>query len=503
MLDFVLVQTFKMPNTLTAQTRKKPKVVCLSSLFMTDRILLHGDFLDHLESHAETVVLSRAVKEDSFPREHPRSRFFKYHDLEVDFPYSLTLLRHFENHLWDHTGQSFSRESMWRLRRGPNAQRREHLIRAAAKAFSPFGLEPWVSRRVESALVSSGAPAAAIAWLERERPSLLMAMYPFIEGQMAVVAAAKRLRIPVLAFITSWDNLSTKNRLTFDYDGYMVWSEHMKNELLEFHPPSRKYPIAVVGAPQYDVFRQQKFHEPREAFLKRYDLDPARPVILYCLGSPNLFREDYSAVQFFDRMNEREELRNAQVILRAHPGHLEKGLTELEKIRERHPQVIIQGPHRFWQKMPFQGEASIAEWVNTVRHADVVINLASTMSVDGSIFDKPIVNANFDSEPGKPNQQMIDDLNHRWNHFRPVTESGGLWEVNNIDEMLTATSVYLKTPELHREGRRRIVEHVCGQVDGQCGKRMANAVIGHLAGLSTAQAFDAVSTRDAKLQPVA
>lgn len=332
---------------------------------------------------------------------------------------------------------------------------------------------------------------------------MLLAMYPFIGSQMAIVAAARRLGIPTLAFITSWDNLSTKPRLTFDYDGYLVWSEHMKTELLEFHPPSRKRSIAVVGAPQYDVFHQEKFRESRESFLQRYELDPARPVILYCLGSPNMFREDFGAAQFIERMPEHPVLANAQVILRAHPGHLEKGLTELERIRDRHPHVVIQGPHRYWQKMPFQGEASIFEWVNTVRHSDIFINLASTMTVDGSIFDKPIVNINFDPEPGAPNQRMIKEANSRWNHFRPITESGGVWEVNSVDEMLAAAASYLQHPELHREGRRRIVEHVCGTVDGQCGKRMAKAVLAHLERLSPARAFDAVSTTDINLQPVA
>jgi hypothetical protein len=43
--------------------------------------------------------------------------------------------------------------------------------------------------------------------------------------------------------------------------------------------------------------------------------------------------------------------------------------------------------------------------------------------------------------------------------------------------MIEATVAYLKSPELHSERRRWIVEHVCGKVDGFAGKRMAEAVI--------------------------
>jgi len=36
--------------------------------------------------------------------------------------------------------------------------------------------------------------------------------------------------------------------------------------------------------------------------------------------------------------------------------------------------------------------------VNTFRHADVVVNFSSTVAIDAAIFDKPVVNLDFDPE---------------------------------------------------------------------------------------------------------
>ena len=99
------------------------------------------------------------------------------------------------------------------------------------------------------------------------------------------------------------------------------------------------------------------------------------------------------------------------------------------------------------------------------------------LSIDAALFDKPIVNLDFDPEPGAPNQQLVKDVNHVWTHFKPVAESGGLWLVNNYEEMVKAILTYLKKPSLHCEQRSFITKYVCGYIDGNCGERIANAIL--------------------------
>jgi hypothetical protein len=124
-----------------------------------------------------------------------------------------------------------------------------------------------------------------------------------------------------------------------------------------------------------------------------------------------------------------------------------------------------------------QDERQMVEWINTFRHADLVVNLSSTVSIDAAIFDTPVVNLDFDPQPGQPDQQLVREINHEWTHFKPVAESGGVQLVIDFDEMVNAVRSYLSNPELHRHERRAMVEYVCGFTDGQCGERMAAAVL--------------------------
>jgi hypothetical protein len=457
--------------------QEQATIVCISSQFATDRILLHSTFLEGIEPLARPLILSDAVREASFPKEHLHSGFFQPVQLPIGFSGEFTLLRHFENFLWDHKGLSTSRESQWRLRKRGESPMRDRAIRAAAKPFSYLGVESWAEDRLASALIAYASPRKTVDWLAQVAPAAVVAMNPFIESQMATIAAAKRLKVPVVAFITSWDNITTKPRMIYEYDGYIAWSEQMQRELHEFYPQSRGRRIDVVGAPQYDVFFRPEYRLTREEFFGVYGLDPERPVVLYCLGSPNMIREDHGALQYIEQAHRHPALARTQTIIRAHPGHLESKLTEFDKIRASFPDVVIQGPGKHWERFPFQGEQAVIEWVNTIRHADVVINLASTMTVDAAIFDKPVVNIDFDPEPGGPNHQMVKEINRSWNHFSPIAQSGGVWNVTTVAEMVAATETYLSKPELHRERRRWIVDHVCGPVDGQAGRRMAEAII--------------------------
>jgi hypothetical protein len=97
------------------------------------------------------------------------------------------------------------------------------------------------------------------------------------------------------------------------------------------------------------------------------------------------------------------------------------------------------------------------------------------MAVDASIFDKPVVNLDFDPEPGGPNQQR-QEINHKWVHFKPIAESGGVWLVDDMEQAVAATLSYLRDPAQHRQQRQWIVEFVCQWVDGQSGRRFAEAL---------------------------
>ncbi|NLC57700.1 MAG: hypothetical protein GX774_12745 [Armatimonadetes bacterium] len=474
-------------------------VLILSSSLLTDRMLLYSTFLPELLRHVPVTVWATSARSEAqrhawerceaVVESFPAVRAFR------EFPYNY--LRRLNEFAWDFRQRPPSRLSMMRHVRDKTQSALVRSLKAPARMVALLRLEQHLEQRLEHLMLRYPRSAEAVQRLSAARPALLVTTGPHRFDEPAVVAAARQLGIPTLALITSWDNLSTKGRMVYQYGGYLVWSEQMRQELHHFYPASRRVPAYVVGAPQFDVFHQERFWQSREEFCAGQGLRPDRPIILHALGSPNFLREHHAARYLGERVA-RGDLGEVQLVIRPHP--LFDNGEEADQLRRLGPRVFVQrtGNAGLARTARTQNERQITEWVNTFRHSDVVVNLSSTVTVDAAFFDHPVVNLDFDPEPGQPQQALVKDVNHRWTHFQPIAESGGVWLVQDPEEMVEAVRTYLKHPELHREQRRWIVEHVCGFTDGRSGARMARAILDHLTRLERPKHGSALAVHDGK-----
>lgn len=453
-------------------------IVVLSSSLLTDRMFLYTDFFASLTERARVRVwaTSFGTSEHGGLWEAPQADVGRFPEVLPFREVPHNLLRAMNQHVWDFRYQPPSRLSMWRHKRAKTQAPLFRLTRIPARALAMARAGSIFERGLEQFLVRYPRSPEATKRFRAERPDVVITTGPFQFEQPAVVAAAKTEGIPAIAFIPSWDNVTTKGRLLFRYDGYVVWSEQTKRELHQYYPQTRDVPIYVVGAPQFDVFFQDRFVVSREDFCASYGLDPSLPIIVHTMGSPNMFREEHGALHMIERVK-RGDLGNVQMLVRPHPAHDNGEIAAL--VGELPPNIVLQKTAKAGTALTSRSQdvEGIREWVNTFRHAAVVINLSSTVAVDAAIFDKPVVNLDFDPEPGQPKQALVKDVNHHWSHFKPIAESGGVWLVNDLDEMVEATRTYLRQPELHRTERRWIAEYVCQYLDGQCGRRMGDALL--------------------------
>lgn len=463
----------------SSNTRESGEVnfLLLSTSLLVDRVFLHTKLIDTLRQHGNVSIWASSYGEtgaescwagvDADVQKFPHIRAFK----EIPHNY----LRRLNEFVWDYRYLPPSRMSMMEHVRDKNYALQVRALKPAARVLAKLQTERRIEKRLEKLLLSYPRSDEAERRLRENRPDVIVTTGPFQFEQPGVFAAAKKLGIPTLAYIPSWDNISTKNRMVFNYDGYIVWNEKAKKELREFYPSTIDSPVYAVGAPQFDIFQQKHFYTTREEFCKQQSLDPNLPIIVYAVGSPNFLQEKHGA-EYMAKRVAKGDLGDVQLLVRPHPIHDNAEMREL--FDPYKPKVRLQETPNTGKALTqrTQDELQIVEWVNTFRHADVVVNLSSTVTIDAAIFDKPVVNLDFDPQPGQADQQLIKDVNHKWNHFKPIAESGGVWLVNDFDEMVNAVKVYLKQPELHREKRRWIAEYVCGNLDGKNSERMAEAI---------------------------
>jgi hypothetical protein len=315
--------------------------------------------------------------------------------------------------------------------------------------------------------------------LLRISPSVLFCSNQRPPAVLPAVLAAKSLGIPTATFIFSWDNLTSKGRIAAPFDHYLVWSESMRNELRQFYPSISGRNIHIVGTPQFDPYVHSQNLWPREEFFRRLGADESRPLICYSGGDTSICPEDPAHLSILMRLiREGSIMRNPQVVLRPSPADLED---RYEHVKMEFPEVIIAPP--CWAK-PVHNEWSMATplpedtqmLTNLTRYSDLNINVASTMTLDFAINDKPVVNIAWDVASPPPFGTPLWDHHYQFEHYRPVVEFGAARFARSPDELAQHVNTYLDNPNLDREGRRRFVELEVGDTVGRSGRRILEAL---------------------------
>lgn len=377
-------------------------------------------------------------------------------------------------HLW-----SAAAQERWRIRDVEADTSYKRLKRWGRKAAcSPFanaqGLrvlerwERWTSRAL--------APTDYYERLYRELRPALVFNASHVHSQVAVqaVQAAQWLRIPTAAFIFSWDNLTSQGRILPPYDFYLVWNEDLKRQLLEIYPTVQAERVFVTGTPQFDFHFDRESYWSREGFCRKVGADPERSVVLYSTGMErHMPGEPLIVEQIADMLRDMKDLRSPQLLVRVYPKDRSGRFEELKRRRKD----ILFPEARWVEAWLTPTEDDNRMLTNTLRHADVGINVASTISLELCMFDKPALNVGYDP-PGMTSIRVPYARYYEYDHYRSLVASGAVQVAGTPDEMRSILREALQNPGTRRVQRREVIERMFGiTLDGCSYMRVAEVLL--------------------------
>ena len=120
--------------------------------------------------------------------------------------------------------------------------------------------------------------------------------------------------------------------------------------------------------------------------------------------------------------------------------------------------------------------ADVAFLANLTFHADLNVNVASTMTLDFALQDRPVVNVAFDVSDPPPFGQPLWEHYYRFEHYRPVVDLGAARFARSPSELADYINAYLANPELDRENRRRLVDLEVGVPLGEANGRIVDVL---------------------------
>lgn len=282
---------------------------------------------------------------------------------------------------------------------------------------------------------------------------------------------AKRCSIPVVGMTKSWDNLTSKNFLPMPPDLLLVQNEIVRDEAIRFsdYPSGR---IRVCGEPRFDFYADPSIVMPREEFLQKLGLNEKDRYVLFAGEGPLIVPGECDAlVRAFDAFSADPACRDAAFVYRPHPSYQ----SCVGKFGDR--AVVVHESHKRLKDTVSGWEfelKDVRELASILYHADVVAVIASTLAIEASILDKPLIGVAFGGAR-KP-YALSTQRHYDTNHFSAVVRTGGIRIAHSPEEFVTAVAEYRAHPSKDKEGRTRIAREQAFRTDGHAAERTAQEI---------------------------
>ena len=311
--------------------------------------------------------------------------------------------------------------------------------------------------------------------LERCRPDMVWSTFCVSAFEQPYILAARDLGIPVVTSILSFDNLTSRGWLP-EFDHYLVWNSGMREQLLRLYPHIHPDRVSVTGTPQFDFHRRPDFLWSRASTLERLELPRGSRYFLYSTSAEVLTPEEPALVaRVAAMMAEHETLGDHWLVVRLHP---------LDDGRRWASVAAASGRIRLssaWDEWPdpdgwtLTSSGDQARLVSTIAHCDACVNVASTMSLDAAILDRPVVNIDFSTERDSPRELLYEEYGA--DHYRPLVESEGIRIAHSWAELGSLLEAAVSDPGRDRARREQMVRRECGVVDGEAATRVADELL--------------------------
>ena len=460
-------------------SNRRPRIIVILPRGEAIRNFVYSGALDELSANAEITLLS------IFPSEQIWSQLKQRYEHVVPMhEYSYRWLVRFVREELDvaHGRWLWSKgaQARWQWRDQETTSVPRWLKRTAKKLLCyPFANRPGLEllSNLESWVSHSFRATDDYIRLFRELEPDLVFNGSQVHNLVSLPAvhAARELGIPVATFVFSWDNLTSQGRIYPQSDYYLVWNESLAKGLLEIYRSLKREQIFVTGTPQFDFHFRPEIYSARDEFCRMISADHQLPIVLYTTGMANhVIGEPWVVERIADILREMTDFGPPQLVVRILP----KGPQgSFEDIKRRRKDILF--PQVAWEQSWLTPTIEDTHLLtNTLRHTDVGINIASTISLELCMFDKPVINVGFPAPNIDPSKEFDYTRYYEFEHYRPVVLSGAIELANSEDDLRKKIFNALTHPKELSLQRASLLRSFFGdRLDGRSSSRVAQALL--------------------------
>ena len=277
--------------------------------------------------------------------------------------------------------------------------------------------------------------------LQNLSPDCISVTYPVMTPEPSFAVEAKKLKIPLIYHMLSWDNLTAKGKFVVAPDYWFSWGDKMNKEIIDLYEVSSDK-IYKVGVPHFDS------HRKRQKSPKFYKKDKKH--LLFAM-SPSIYNEfeiDIIEHLFYEVLSDNELI---TFVVRPHP-HDVQGTYNNDTLVKRLKKLENDGCDILWpritqSKMQWSMTKADMHYFSAIlQHTDVLLNSGSTVAIEAAICSSEVIFTAFDGLEERPYWQSARKLMD-YTHLSDLASSGAFHVAYSMSDLLNAIDLALKAPK--------------------------------------------------------
>jgi gamma-glutamyl-gamma-aminobutyrate hydrolase PuuD len=340
-------------------------------------------------------------------------------------------------------------------------------IRNIIKDHFSFAIEKWM--KLEYSFYDGVSNETSS--LQKHGCSAIVITHPSHSFEMPIYKAARKLNLPVIGILRSWDNIYKGLRLRPDH--LTVWNPVNKEEAMNVMK-LKDNQVHITGGSQFDpYFSDEVTNSTREEFCRELNLDSTKPIIMVAtLGSFVHAYDEHYLIDYLVDCIEKEELpEGTQLLIRLHPT------TKLEYMQQYEKYSFVKlsyisgyiptiGWNMTLQEMKLVGKM--------LKHVDVVISPGSTITIETAIYNTPTIVPVFHHY--QPESGVVIFNYHFKTHFKRLQKENLVPFIYHKEDLVNAINDAFQFPEKFAPQSKKLADDYIHYFDGKSTERIAQKI---------------------------
>lgn len=316
--------------------------------------------------------------------------------------------------------------------------------------------------------------------LNRIKPDLVVSTRPVDRMEAYVLGAARRLGIPRLLNVLSWDNISCKGFFRETGEFYLSWGPIMTEELMSYYGANRNQ-ITECGVAHFDLHFQCNHQEMAAPWLEKLGLNPNKPYIFFAMSAPYFCPDEIEIIEWLAKQISNNQYGpDLQLIARPHMQNVKGALADLTWLQRLKnivdTRIAVDFPEMEDSELTWSMKHDdMFKMSSLLSNCAIAMNSCSTVAIESVIVDRPTIMPMFDVNKGYPAWKSVERMG-QFIHMKKFIDLGGVEIAHSFEEFDAMIKESLSNPNRLKNERKYAGEQECFKLDGKSTDRVASAI---------------------------